>query len=119
MGHRGPVHDLGSLGGAYGEPTAINDRGTVIGRATDGAGAWKAVRAARGKKLEALPSQGTGAGSVSIDNADVVVGNVKDHAVRWDGNRTTELAVLPGTGRVSSRASTTREPASAPLTSGP
>lgn len=96
----GRVHDLGSLGGSYSEPVAINDRGTVIGRATDAAGEWKAVRAVRGTKFKALPSQGTGARSVSVNNADVVVGNVKDHAVRWDGNDTTELAVLPGTGRV-------------------
>ncbi|MFE9561924.1 hypothetical protein ACFYM0_12520 [Streptomyces sp. NPDC006487] len=96
----GRVHDLGSLGGSYSEPAAINDRGTVIGRATDGAGEWKAVRAPRGKRFEALPSQGIGARSVSVNNADVVVGNVNDHAVRWDGNDTTELEVLPGTGRV-------------------
>lgn len=96
----GRVHELGSLGGAFSEPTAINDRGTVIGQATDRAGEWKAVRSVRGKKFEALPSQGIGARSVSVNNADVVVGNVKDHAVRWDGATTTELGVLPGTGRV-------------------
>ncbi|MGP3683381.1 hypothetical protein ACTVZO_01500 [Streptomyces sp. IBSNAI002] len=96
----GRVHDLGSLGGSYGESSAINDRGTVIGRATDGAGQWKAVRAPYGKKFRALPSQGVGARSASLNNADVVVGNVKDHAVRWDADDTTELAVLPGTGRV-------------------
>lgn len=93
----GRVHDLGSLGGPYSEPAAINDRGTVIGRATDGAGEWKAVRARRGKTFKALPSQGIGARSVSLNNADVVVGNVKDHAARWDGDDTTELEVLPGT----------------------
>lgn len=96
----GRVHDLGSLGGSYSEATAINDRGTVIGRATDEAGSWKGVSAPRGKKFKALPSQGVGARSVSVNNADVVVGNVKDHAVRWDANTTTELEVLRGTGRV-------------------
>ncbi|MFK0258865.1 hypothetical protein [Streptomyces sp. NPDC090445] len=95
----GRVHDLGSLGGSYSEPTAINDRGTVIGRATDAAGAWKVVRAPLGKKVKALPSQGEGARSASGNNADVVVANVKDRAVRWDGNDTTELEVLRGTGR--------------------
>ncbi|MBT2451399.1 hypothetical protein J7F03_30910 [Streptomyces sp. ISL-43] len=96
----GRVHDLGSLGGSRSNPTAINDRGTVIGEATDEAEAWQGVRASFGRKFKALPSQGIGARSVSINNADVVVGNVKDHAVRWDGDDTTELQVLRGTGRV-------------------
>ncbi|MFI5669886.1 hypothetical protein [Streptomyces sp. NPDC051704] len=96
----GRVSDLGSLEGSYSESTAINDRGTVVGQATDADGAWRGVRAARGKRFKALPSQGIGARSVSLNNADVVVGNVKDHAVRWDGDATTELEVLPGTGRV-------------------
>ncbi|MFD8891932.1 hypothetical protein [Streptomyces sp. NPDC059566] len=108
---RGRVHDLGSLGGSDSEPSAINDRGTVIGRATDTNGIWKAVRAPRGGTFEALPSQEPGARTVSANNADVVVANVKDRSLRWTGTGTgtgagtgtgpgvTELQPLRGTAR--------------------
>ncbi|MFD9014702.1 hypothetical protein [Streptomyces sp. NPDC059552] len=95
-----------ALGGAA---TAINDRGTVIGRATDTNGIWKAVRAPRGGTFEALPSQEPGARTVSANNADVVVANVKDRSLRWTGTGTgtgagtgpgvTELQPLRGTAR--------------------
>ncbi|MER6203170.1 hypothetical protein ABT234_38095 [Streptomyces sp. NPDC001586] len=96
----GRVHDLGSLGGSYADPSTINERGTVIGRATDANGTWKAVRAPHGKKIKALPSQDPGARAVSVNNSDVVVANVKDRSLRWSGTGTTvtELALLPGTG---------------------
>ncbi|WP_326588606.1 hypothetical protein [Streptomyces sp. NBC_01294] len=94
----GRVHDLGSLGGSYSEPSAINDRGTVVGRATDENGTWKAVRAPLGRKLGALPSQDFSARSVQLNNADVVVATVKDRSLRWSTTSTTELALLRGTG---------------------
>ncbi|MFJ6757058.1 hypothetical protein ACIQNK_18790 [Streptomyces sp. NPDC091273] len=96
----GRVHDLGSLGGSYAEPSAINERGTVIGRATDANGTWKAVRAPHGKQLKALPSQDPGARAVSVNNSDVVVANVKDRSLRWSGTGTavTELELLRGSG---------------------
>ncbi|MFF4449241.1 hypothetical protein [Streptomyces sp. NPDC001502] len=98
----GRVHDLGSLGGSDSQPSAINERGTVAGRATDAGGTWKAVLAPLGKKVKALPSQDPGARSVSVNNADVVVANVKDRSLRWSGTGTgvgtTELQVLRGTG---------------------
>ncbi|MFI7354429.1 hypothetical protein ACIBTP_10830 [Streptomyces avidinii] len=100
---RGRVHDLGSLGGSDSEPSAINERGTVIGRATDTNGTWKAVRAPLGRKVEALPSQEPGARTVSVNNADVVVANVKDRALRWSGTGAAtgvvELQPLRGTAR--------------------
>ncbi|MFI8260958.1 MULTISPECIES: hypothetical protein [unclassified Streptomyces] len=52
----GRVGDLGSLEGSSGEPTAINDRGTVVGQAADTTGRGGAcVPHAGGNQGPALP----------------------------------------------------------------
>ena len=97
------ITDLGTLGGVYNHPTAINDRGQVVGSSYLTASEERHAVLWEGGKITDLGTLPSGDFSFAfgINNRGQVVGlsnsaSGEAHAVLWENGKMTDLGTLPG-----------------------
>lgn len=90
---------LGTLGGAESVPTAVNDRGQVVGRSQTASGAWHAFLWDRGRMIDLAPRYAdsvaldiTSTGLVLLQRARTVGGPAE--SLLWSRHRTWSLGIV-------------------------
>jgi probable HAF family extracellular repeat protein len=108
----GVEHDLGTLGGAFGLPDALNNRGEVVGKSAiasdpgaciiDGDPHCHAFLWRNGKMIDLFPNTGENDSfAAAINDAGEIVGETvfphkRFHAYIWRNGVTTDLGALDG-----------------------
>lgn len=101
----GKLSDLGTLGGTYGFPNAINNRGEVVGQSNlAGDSSYHPFRWKRGMLLDLGTLGGSNGFASSLNDAGEVVGrgdvagSQVHHAFLWKHGAMTDLGIPPGGG---------------------